>query len=177
MSSREPWGLLIEYEDLHEFLEATAKVRDAGFKRWDTHTPYPVHGLNDAMGLRLTRLPFVTLVCGLIGASVGLGLQWFTNAVHYPIIISGKPLFSVPANIPVTFEFTVLLAAIGTVVGMLAFNDLPLYYHPLLKHERFKRATTDRYYISIEADDPIYDPEETPRFAETLGGHVERVED
>ncbi len=172
------WGILVEFEDLHRFMEAAAKVRDAGYRRWDTHTPFPVHGLNDAMGLKLTKLPLLTLAGGLTGFTVFMFIQWWMNAVDYPLIISGKPLWSLPANIPVGFEGTILLAAICTFLGMLALNNLPMHYHPLLNVKRFKRATDDRFYISIEAADPRFDEDETLAFAESLGGDaVQRVEE
>ena len=172
------WGLMVEFEELDPFIEATEKVRDAGYKRWDTHTPYPVHGLAEAQGLTLTKLPYLTFAGGLTGCTLGLVIQWWTNAVNYPYIISGKPLFSMPTNIPVMFELTILLAAISTFVGMLALNNLPLHYHPLLTRDRFKKATDNHYFISIEAADPAFDAEKTLAFARELGGiHVELVED
>ncbi len=172
------WGLLVEFEDPHTLLDASEKVRDAGYRHWDTHTPFPVHGLNDAMGLKLTKLPLLTLAGGLTGVTGAMLMQWWMNAESYPIIISGKPMFSIPANIPVAFEATILLAAIATFVGMLAFNNLPRHHHPLLTMERFRRATNDRFYLSIEATDPRFDESETLALAESLGGvAVERVED
>jgi hypothetical protein len=172
------WGILVEFEDIHGFMVAAARVRDAGYKRWDTHTPFPVHGLNDAMGLKLTKLPLLTLAGGLTGLTGFMFIQWWMNAVDYPIIISGKPMWSIPANIPVAFEGTILLAAICTFLGMLALNNLPMHYHPLLNVKRFKGATTDRFYISIEAADARFDEAETLAFAESLGGDaVERVEE
>jgi hypothetical protein len=120
----------------------------------------------------------LTLAGAVTGCLGALLMQWWMNAHNYPILISGKPLWSIPANIPVAFEATILLAAVATFVGMLALNNLPLHYHPLLNKERFRRATSDRYFISIEADDPRFDPEETLAFAESLGGTaVEKVMD
>jgi hypothetical protein len=172
------WGLLVEFEDPHALIAASEKVRDAGYRRWDTHTPFPVHGLNDAMGLKLTKLPLLTLAGGLTGVTGAMLMQWWMNAESYPLIISGKPLFSIPANIPVAFEATILLAAIATFIGMLVLNNLPMHHHPLLTLDRFKRATSDRFYLSIEASDPRFDLEQTRALAESLGGiHVEVVEE
>jgi hypothetical protein len=122
------------------------------------------------MGIRATKLPFVVFACGLAGTITGIGLQWFTNAFDYPFLISGKPIFSLPANIPVAFELTILFAAFGALLGMLAFNRLPALYHPLHGNLRFKRATDDRFFICLEAGDPLFDFERTRRFLETLGG-------
>lgn len=163
------YGVLAEFEDLRTFMAATERVRDAGYRRWDTHTPFPVHGLNDAMGLSPTRLPWWVLGGGALGLGGALLLQWWTNAVDYPYIISGKPLFSLPANIPITFEGTVLVAALVTFLGMLVKNDLPRWHHPLFHSDRFRRATADRFFISVEARDPAYDPDRLRHLFEELG--------
>jgi hypothetical protein len=170
-------GYLVEFETPGEVLAAATLVRDAGFTRWDAHSPYPVHGLDGAMGLRGTGLPWVVMGAGLTGCAVGLLLQWWTNAHNYPFVISGKPLWSIPANIPVTFELTVLFSAFGAFLGMILFNGFPAWYHPVFASSRFRRATQDRFFISIEADDPIFDEERTGEFARTLGGcHLEKLE-
>jgi hypothetical protein len=172
------WGYIVEFETVDTLIGAAERVRDAGYTRWDAHTPFPLHGLNDAMGLRPTRLPWFVMACGVTGAAVGLALQYFTNAVDYPFLISGKPLFSLPANIPVMFELTILFAAIGAFVGMLAFNGLPELYHALFTQPRFRRVTADRFFISVEARDPQFDPRQTRELLEGLGGTVvEEVEE
>jgi hypothetical protein len=172
------WGYLVEFENAHDVLKAAEKVRDAGYQRWDTHTPFPVHGLNDAMGLKPTRLPWLVLGGGMTGALTGLVLQWYTNAFDYPFLISGKPYFSLPANIPVMFELTILFAALTTFFGMLAMNDLPRWYHALFRSVRFRRATADRFFISVEAADPKFDAEGTRTLLESLGGtHIELIEE
>jgi hypothetical protein len=171
------WGYAVGLETVEQILSGAEKVRDAGYKKWDAHTPFPVHGLNDAMGLRLSHLPWVTLICGVTGATTALLMQWFTNAFDYPILVAGKPLFSVPANIPVTFELTILFAAIGTFLGMLISNGLPQLYHPLFRNVEFRRATADRFFIVIEATDPLFDPQRTRDLLASLGGPVETIED
>jgi hypothetical protein len=171
------YGYLAEFETVDGLYQAAQAMRDAGYSRWDAHSPFPVHGLDDAMGIRGTRLPWLVLGGGIAGAGLGLLLQWWTNAVDYPLNISGKPFFSLPANIPVTFETTILLSALTTVVGMLALNRLPQYWHPIFGSERFKRATSDRFFISVEAADPRFDAEATRRLLESLGAAgVERLE-
>jgi hypothetical protein len=172
------WGYLVEFGTVEALLSAAERVRDAGYTKWDAHAPFPVHGLNDAMGIKPTRLPWLVFGAGLTGAAVGLGLQYWTNAVDYPFVIGGKPLFSVPANIPVMFELTVLFAAVSAFVGMLVFNGLPSLYHALFTSRRFRRVTADRFFVSIEAADPLFGPEPTRTFLESLGGSaVEVVED
>ncbi len=172
------WGMMAEFDNVSDTLAAAEKTRDAGFKHWDTHTPFPVHGLCDAMGMRDTRLPWVVLTAGITGALFGLALQYFTNAVDYPFVISGKPLFSLPANIPVVFECTILFAALTAFKAMLVANRLPQHHRPLFKKERFRRATQDRFFIVIEAADPKFDADRTRAFLESLGGlSVEEVED
>jgi len=171
-------GLLVEFETPEALIEAARRVRDASFTRWDAHSPYPVHGLDAAAGIRPTKLPWLVFVCGVAGAGLALLMQWWMNAIDFPFAISGKPYFSLPADIPIMFELTVLVAAVGAVFGMLAFNGLPKLYNAVFSSARFKRATTDRFFISIDAVDPVFDAEQTGRFLESLGGvKVERLED
>ncbi len=173
------FGLLAEYETTDQLLEASAKVRDAGYRYWDTHTPFPVHGIDEAMGIRRTILPLIVLCCGITGCATGLLLQWWTSSIYYPVIISGKPMFSLPAFIPVTFELTILFSAFGAVFGMLALNGLPRLYHGVFNSKRFnQRMTTDRFYISIEARDPRFSIEQTRNLLEeTQPSMIELVEE
>jgi len=173
----ELYALVAAFDKVDEFLAAVRSVRLAGFSKWDTHTPFVVHGLDAAMGIKPTTLPFVVFGAGLTGCAAGIGLQWFTNAFDYPFLISGKPIFSLPANIPVAFEMTILFAAISALVGMLAFNGLPQLYHPLHSSRLLKRATDDLFLISIEATDPFFDPQTTRELLESLGPlSIEAVE-
>ncbi len=165
-------GMMLEFDNVHALVPAAEKVRDAGFKHWDVHTPFPVHGMDDAMGIRGTRLPWLILLGGVTGLGLATLMQWWMNAVDYPFYISGKPLFGLPANIPIMFELTVLFSAFATVFGMWGLNGMPKLYHPLLTSERFRRATQDRFFIVIEARDPRFDPEKTRAFLDTLGGTV-----
>jgi hypothetical protein len=158
---RKVWGLLAEFATPHDLVRAAAHVRDAGYTRWDAHTPFPVHGLDGAMGVRSTRLPYLVLAAGIVGSSCGLLMQWWMNAVDYPVIISGKPFNSLPADIPVTFELTVLLASLTAFIGMLLANGLPRYSHPLARAGALRRATSDAFFLLIEAADPRFDLEET----------------
>jgi len=166
-----PWGLLAEFPDVPTILRAARGVRDAGFSCWDAHTPFPVHGLNEAMGLAPTRLPWAVFGAGLTGAAGAVLLQWWTNAVDYPYDISGKPFWSLPAHIPVAFEGAILLAAITAFLGMLA------WFHPAFRSPRFARATDDRFFITVESGDPRFDPDATRALLLSLGAtSVEQLE-
>src|SRR5262252_5823903 len=168
-------GMLAEYETPAALISAAEKVRNAGFKNWDTYTPFPVHGIDGAMGIRPTVLPWIILCGGLTGCTVALGFQWWANAWDYPFLISGKPFWSVPANIPITFELTVLFSALTAVFGMLALNKLPQPAHPLDLKERFARSTDDRFYVLVQASDPVFDEKDTRALLENSGATV--VED
>src|SRR5260221_1496120 len=162
-------GLLAEYESPEALLRAAEKVRNAGFRDWDAFTPFPVHGIEGAMGVRATILPWIVLGAGITGCAFALGFQYWANGVDYPFIISGKPFWSVPANIPITFEITVLFSALTAVFGMLALNKLPLPAHPLDLSERFARSTNDRFYVLVQAKDPVFDDKETRTLLEATG--------
>jgi hypothetical protein len=163
------WGLLAEFRTPDQLVRAAARVREAGYEKFDCHAPFPVHGLDGAMGIRPTGLPWFVLGAGIAGAVGGMVMQWWMNAVDYPIVISGKPFWSIPASIPVAYEVTILLASLTAFGGMLVLNGLPQWSHPLLKNERFRRATNDRFFISIEAADARFDVEETERLLREAG--------
>ena len=182
------YGMLAEFADVDGLLHAAAQVRDAGYRRWDCFTPFPVHGLDRAMGLRPTRLPWLVLGGGLFGGLGAILVTLYTMAgpsldlpyalQSYPMLISGKPYDSFPAFVPVIFEMAVLFAAFAAVFGMLGANRLPRLHHPLFASERFCRATADRFFIAIEADDDRYDASATRRLLESAGAaHVEEIED
>ena len=171
------YGVLAEFATPTDLYQACERVRDEGFTRWDAHTPFPVHGLEAAMGIRRSPLPWIVLVMGLAGAIGGFGLQWWVHASAYPLVISGKPFFSWPAFIPITFELGVLFAAFGAVFGMLALNRLPMHHHPLFRSKVFERVTDDAFFISIESWDPRFDAADTRKLLESLGARsVELVE-
>ena len=171
------YGVLGEFATPANLYHACERVRDAGFTRWDAHTPFPVHGLPKAMGLRRSQLPWIVLVMGLMGAAAGFGLQWWVHTTAYPLVISGKPFFTWPAFIPVTFELAVLFGALGAVFGMFGLNRLPMHHHPLFQSKVFERASDDAFFISIESWDPRFDPSATRKLLESLGARsVELLE-
>ena len=170
------YAVMVEFDSPSLLIEAVKKVRDQGFKKWDVHTPFPIHGMDEAMGIKGTQLPFLVLACGLTGLGLATLMQWWMNAVDYPFVISGKPLFGLPANIPIMFELTVLLSAFGCFFGMWGLNGLPKLYNPLFKSRRFRRATQDRFFIVIEAEDPQFDAQRTRAFLDSLGGlNIEEI--
>jgi hypothetical protein len=172
----ETYGVLAEFHSPHALLHACEKVRDSGFQRWDAYSPFPVHGLNQAMGLRRSPLPYIVLFFGLLGATTGITLQLWANGIAYPISISGKPMLNWQPYMPITFELGVLFAAISALVGMLGLNQLPMHYHPLFGSDRFQRATDDGFFVAIESWDPKFDVVQTPKFLQGLGAtHVEVV--
>jgi hypothetical protein len=171
-------GLLAEFETVDAVVDAAAEVRKAGFLRWDVHSPFPIHGIDPVMGIRPTVLPWLVLGGGLFGLFGGMWLQWYCNAYDYPILISGKPFWSLPANIPVIFECTVLLSSLTAVFGMLALNRLPTLYNPLFKSDRFRRVTNDRFFIFIDASDAKFDEAKIEDLLKQAGAvSLERVED
>ena len=171
------YGVLAEFATPADLYHACERVRDEGYTRWDAHTPFPVHGLEHAMGLRRSPLPWIVLVTGLTGAGLGFLLQWWVHVEAYPLVISGKPYNAWPAFIPITFELGVLFAALGAVLGMLGLNRLPMHYHPLFRSRVFERVTDDAFFISIESWDPRFDASATRRLLESLGAKgVELVE-
>jgi mono/diheme cytochrome c family protein len=167
-------GLLAEYKSPAEILKASRAIRDAGFSRWDTFTPFPVHGIDKAMGIRMTVLPWIVLGAGLSGLATAILLQWWTNGFDYAWLISGKPIWSIPANVPIMFELTVLFAGLTTLVAMLVLNNLPLPSHPLDFVKRFARSTDDRFFLLVEAADPKFDETKTKALLD--GTHPEAVE-
>lgn len=168
----ELYGLMAEFDDVTSVVEGAKKVRDAGYTQWDVHSPFPIHGIDKAMGAKPTILPWLVLGGGIFGLFAGLLLSWWTNAVDYPYLISGKPQWSFAANVPVIFETTVLFAALTAVFGMLILSKLPLLYHPLFKHKRFLRVTNDKFFIVIEAIDPKFNRNETKALLNGAGARV-----
>lgn len=181
-----PHGLLAEFDTVDDLLVAARNVRENGYTQWDVHTPFPVHGMDEVMQVPKTRLPWIVFVMGVAGALGGLGLVWWTNATSFPVpyalrgyqyVIAGKPIFSLPANIPVIFETTVLLAALGAVFGMLVLNRLPMLFNPLFRSERFRRMSDNRFFICIEARDPRFDRAKTTEMLRQLkAAAIEEVE-
>lgn len=170
--------LLAEYGTPEQLAHAAGKVRDAGYKSWDCHTPYPVHGLDDAMGLSKTTIGWWSFAFGMTGVSLAWLMIWWMNAVDYPILIGGKPPYSFPSMVPIMFECGILLTGFGTLFTLLGYMRLPRHNHPIFESERFDAASDDKFFISIEAADPKFDLQQTRALLEsTKASHVELVEE
>src|SRR5258707_10012579 len=163
------YGLIAEFDAPADAMHAAEKVRDAGYRRWDVYTPFPIHGMDKAMGLRNSKVGRFSFLGGVTGYTSGMLMIWWMNAVDYPIIIGGKPMFSPFGAFPPCYELTILLGAFGSLLGMLFLNRLPRLHHPLLKHRRFALATHDKFFIVIECDDPKYSETETRRLLAAAG--------
>jgi Protein of unknown function (DUF3341) len=166
------YGLLGEFESPRALIEAARRAREAGYRNMDAYTPYPIHELTEALGLPRTKLPLLVFVGGALGCATALLMQWFAATIHYPINVGGRPLASWPSFIPITFEVTVLFAAGAAVLGMLGLNGLPMPYHPVFNAPRFALASRDRFFLCIEAKDPLFETEKTSKFLEGLGATV-----
>ncbi len=163
------FGWVAEYADDNKLLEAARKVRDSGYTRTDAFTPFPVHGIDEALGIKATVLPWFTLCAGATGTCIALIMQWWMNAFDYPYIISGKPFASWPAFIPVAFELTILFAAYTTVFAMLGLNGLPKFSNPLFTNPKFDRATDDRFFLWVDSRDKYFNTEKVKSLLESTG--------
>ncbi len=171
------WGLLAQYEDPHAVYQACERVRDAGYEAWDACAPFPVHGLDKAMGVRPTRLPWVVLICGLLGSTFMLWFQAWTSGNAYPFIVGGKPLFSLPAFVPVWYEVTVLSSCLAAFFANWVMSGLPRPHHPAFASKAFERVTDDKFFIMVEAADPKFDLERTRALLKDTGATlVEELE-
>jgi hypothetical protein len=175
--ARAPSVLLAEFQSAHDVLHAAEKVRDAGYARWDTHTPFPVHGMDRAMGLKDSKVGWIVISFALVGLTGAFTMMHWMNGIDYPLIIGDKPggaPGSLPSMVPILFELSILLSAFGAVLGMLHLNRLPRHHHPVFVSERFRQSSDDRFFISVEADDPKFDVDNTRALLE--GAQAQYVE-
>lgn len=163
-------GLVATFDSAADVYHAAQKVRDAGYKHWDCITPFPIHGLDGAMGLKRSVVPRFSLLGGLCGFTVGMGLIYYTSAVDYQIIVGGKPFFSPLYAFPVAYELTILFTAFATIFGMFVTNSLPRHHHPVLKLDRIVEAMDDKFLIVIESRDPKFNAANTQALLEAAGG-------
>lgn len=164
------YGLMVEFADPGSAVAAAEKVHEAGYRKVDAYSPYPVEELIHALGLGRSIMPALVLMGGIAGLCAGYGLEYWASVIEYPMNIGGRPFHSWPAFIPPAYETTILFAAITAVFGMIAVNGLPLPYHPVFNVPAFARASRDRFFVCIEAKDPRFDRTATRRFLEGMAG-------
>ena len=172
------YGVIAEFTTPAAVMHAAEKVRDAGYTRWDVFTPFPVHGMDKAMGLRNSKVGWFAFIGGVSGYTCGMLMIWYMNAHNYPIVVGGKPMFSPFYSFPPSYELTILFGSFGALLGMLFLNRLPRLHHPLLKNRRFALATHDRFFVVIDTADPKYNEVETRKLLEAAGSkRIELVEE
>jgi len=162
------YGLLAEYKSTEALIEAAERTYARGYRRIDAYSPFPVEGLAEAIGFHSNRMPLIVLIGGLLGGIGAFLMMWFSAVINYPINVGGKPLLSWPAFVPITFELTILAASLSAVFGMLGLNGLPMPHHPLFYVPDFTRASRSRFFLCIQADDPLFELEDTRAFLEGL---------
>jgi hypothetical protein len=165
----ETWGLVGYLRTPADLYKACEALRDAGYKKFDAHTPFPVHGLENAMGLKPSKLPFIVFGAALTGAASALAMMVYMNVIDYPMNIGGKPYLTLPSYVPITFELTILFSAFAAFFGCWGLNLLPKFFDPVMQHPQFARATDDLFFVAVEATDPNFDVRKTRALLEGLG--------
>ena len=169
------YGVIGEFADPHELVHAGRKIREMGYTKLDAMSPFPVHGIDDAIGVPYSKLGWIVICVGLCGTATALLLIWWCGVINYPLVIGGKPLFDFTFSIPITFELTVLFSAFASVIGMLALNGLPRLYHPSFNYRNAHRASDDRFLLVIEADDPKFDAQRSAEHLRSVGADLVEV--
>lgn len=178
MENSKLYGILAEFRNPKELTDIAKTVNTSGYTKFDTFSPFPIHGIDKAMGLKKSKLGNIIIAHGLVGFLGAISMMYFMSVADYPLNISGKPFFNAPAWVPITFELTVLLSAFGTVFGMFFLNGLPKFNNPLFNVDRFKKATDDGFFICIEAEDTLFDTKKVTKLLKDAGAtHIEEVYD
>ena len=170
MAKSKIWGAVAQFENPARLVEGVQAVREAGYEAVEAYSPFPIHGMEKVLGLSGSKVPWITLAGGISGLSLAVWLQWWAGSVAYPVVIGGKPLFAVEPSVPIMFELTVLLSALATFAGMMVLNGLPKPFHPLDRYAPFRRVTDDKFFISIEANDPKFDADGVQAILAQAGG-------
>jgi hypothetical protein len=165
-----PYGLIATFETPGALMRAAEQVRDAGYRRWDCITPFPIHGLDKAMGVGRSKVPRISLCGGITGFCTGMSMIWFMDKFDYALTVGGKPFFSPLFAFPVSYELTILFTAFATIGGMFFLNGLPMHYHPVLNYDKIRRGTDDLFFIVIERSDPRFNPDNTKALLAKVGG-------
>jgi hypothetical protein len=166
--SKQLYGVMAEFDNPTSLVNAARAAREKGYRKLDAYTPFPIEALHEVLHLHRNKLPLIVLIGGLLGGIGGYLLQYYVTVWHYPINIAGRPLHSWPAYIIITFEMTILLASLSAVLGLFALCGLPQPYHPTFNVPRFAMASNDRFFLCIEAADPLFDARQTAQFLEGL---------
>ena len=170
------FGLGAEFSSAGALLEAAKKIHSLGFRKWDVYSPFPIHGMDHAMGFQRSRVSLFSLIGGCTGLSVAFILIYYTSAINYPLIVQGKPYFALEPSLPIFFELTILLTAFGTVLGLLLLTLLPRLHHPVFNWDRFQRATDDGFFLVLESTDPRFDTTSSRQLLQGVGGlHITEI--
>ncbi|MEO0453917.1 MAG: DUF3341 domain-containing protein [Verrucomicrobiota bacterium] len=170
MSQGKLFAIAAEFQTAKDLYHAAEKVRDAGYKKWDVYSPFPIHGMDEAMGLGRSWLSGLSLLGGIAGFTSAFVLIYYTGFIDYPTMVQGKPFFAFEPSFPILFELTILLTAFATCGGILLFNLLPRWNHPMFNWDRFARVTDDKFFLAIESDDPLFIESEIQQLLEEIGG-------
>jgi len=175
-ASKTLYGLGAEFSSAAALLEAAKKIYAHGFKKWDVYSPFPIHGMDHAMGFKRSRVSLFSLIGGFTGLTTGFVLIYYTSALNYPLIVQGKPYFALEPSLPIFFELTILLTAFGTILGLLLLTLLPRLHHPVFNWDRFQRATDDGFFLVLEVTDPKFDPTASRQLLQGMGGtHITEI--
>ena len=170
------YALGAEFSSAAALLEAAKKIYAHGFKKWDVYSPFPIHGMDHAMGFKRSRVSLFSLIGGFTGLTTGFVLIYYTSALNYPLIVQGKPYFALEPSLPIFFELTILLTAFGTILGLLLLTLLPRLHHPVFNWDRFQRATDDGFFLVLEVADPKFDPTASRQLLQGMGGtHITEI--
>jgi Protein of unknown function (DUF3341) len=169
--------LLAEFDTTSDVLAAAQAMCKAGYQEWDVHSPFPIHGMDAAMGLKDSRLGWIVVSCALAGLTTAFVMMYWMNGIDYPLIVGGKPADAVPSMAPILFELTILFSAFGAVIGMLVLNGLPRHHHPIFESDRFRAASDDKFFVSVATSDPRFDAVRTRELLESRhASYIETVE-